>query len=606
MLNVDVQIGSFIPLEEVFPEERASPESLKRLLQDLDKSEVIGLCAKLNLLVSDRLRERRGNWLESNFREQFEIATFLFEPEPRARIGVFFQKHPHSAVVFRGQLLELVRWAALYCANESAPGHLEGDAAKRSSFAKALLTVTSFWNQRVYRNQFAVGGSLTVRRLQLLPRFRRSVSESEKGPDLTQAFARGKSILVDYLCCLYPEFPSCFEAASGLALSDYYTCLLYLVLCSMGLWGNNVVSAPLNKNRSFQAIAERPDLQRSISRLTELRSQSVQELSSSLWPAGTDPLIELDAQILEHKVFREKPVVRLDSNWAIVLDPVFLAEMASMGPLFMSGDTEKSLRQFGHAFEAYCRDVLAGMYPTAPGLSVRLAPSTLGVTSSGGEVQMTDAILDCGDKTIFFETKACLIREDAIDSLDAQDYLKFLRKKYGASLNPNGATSKKGIAQLANAIMKLSTGQWRLRDTCFPIRKRIIPVLLVHDSLIDAPLHPWFLAREFAFLLDGSNTDLDKAVMQVGDYQVNNLIIMTIDDLENIESSVQNFDLGTLLQDYASNRRERLDSLHNYLVENTRYRDAIVYSYRLRTMFREELKDLGVRIGPPAQTPITL
>ncbi len=73
--------------------------------------------------------------------------------------------------------------------------------------------------------------------------------------------------------------------------------------------------------------------------------------------------------------------------------------------------------------------------------------------------------------------------------------------KYGISAEKGVPAKKKGIAQLADSISKLATGGWRQGDPSFPIRKRIIPVLLVHDPLIDAPLHPWFLAREFAGLL---------------------------------------------------------------------------------------------------------
>jgi hypothetical protein len=160
-----------------------------------------------------------------------------------------------------------------------------------------------------------------------------------------------------------------------------------------------------------------------------------------------------------------------------------------------------------------------------------------------------------------------------------------------------GHEKKKGIAQLADSISKLATGEWRQVDSSFPIRNRIIPVLLVHDPLIDAPLHPWFLAREFAALLDQSNADPGAAVMHVRDYLISNLIVITIDDLEALESSVQTFGLCDLLQDYAVNRKDRMVSLHNYIVEDRKYGDAIIYSNRLRVMFEKDLKDLGRRLG---------
>jgi len=596
MPDVDNQIGVFLTLEAVFPGEQPSLDSLKDLLKDLNRSEVIATCSRLNLSISDHLNEGTGSWLERHVRKQWETATSFFRPEQLSIIQEFIRKHPHCSVVFRGQLIELIRWAALFCRDEEPVDELLNNLDKRAAFAKALLTVNSIWNARVYRDQLVYSDDLTARRLRLLPRFRRSLSETEKGPDLTQAFARGKAIIVGQLCRLYPDFSEQFRANSGLTLGDYYLCLLFVILTSLGLMGNPPGTHPLAANRFFNPISDRPDLQLAITRMMEVYSQSLADLTTSLWKGKEGPT-ESDFSILEHKVFRDRPILRVRDDHAIVMDPIFLRDMSSVGPLFSSGNTDASLEQFGHAFEAYCRDVFANMYPNVPGLACRLSPSTLGKTAWGTEVQLADGILDCGDKTVLIETKASLIREDKIDSFEPADYIAFLRAKYGISLE-NGREKKKGLAQLANVIFKLASGEWQQVNPTFPIRERIIPVLLVHDTLIDAPLHPWFLAREFAELLDMSNADLTSAVMRVGNSLVSNLIVMTIDDLEALESSVQAFGLCDLLQDYAVNCRDRMVSLHNYLVENRKYGDALVYSERIRSMFRKELADMGERLEP--------
>src|ERR1019366_3940887 len=599
MPDVDNQIGVFLTLEAVFPGEQPSLDSLKRLLKELNRSEVIGICSRLNLSISDHLNEGTGSLLERQVRKQWETATSFFRPERLPSIQEFIRKHPHCSIVFRGQLMELIRWAALFCRDEEPKDELLNNLNKRDAFAKALLTVNSIWNARIYRDQLVYGDDLTARRLRLLPRFRRSLSETEKGPDLTQAFARGKAIIVGQLCRLYPDFSEQFQANSGLTLSDYYLCLLFVVLTSLGLMGNPPGTHPLAANRFFNPISDRPDLQLAITRMMELYSQSLTDLTASLWKGKEGPT-ELDFSILEHKVFRDRPILRVRDDHAIVMDPIFLRDMSSVGPLFLSGNIDASLGQFGHAFEAYCRDVFANIYPNIRGLACRLAPSTLGKAASGTEVQLADGILDCGDKTVMIETKASLIREDKVDSFEPTDYITFLRAKYGISLE-NRREKKKGLAQLANSISKLATGEWQQVNPAFPIRKCIIPVLLVHDTLIDAPLRPWFLAREFARLLDQSNADLTSAVMPVGNNSVSNLIVMTIDDLEALESSVQAFGLCDLLQDYAVNCRDRMVSLHNYLVEDKKYRDALVYSERIRSLFRKDLADMGQRLGQAPQ-----
>jgi len=57
MPDVDNQIGVFLTLEAVFPGDQPSLDSLKDLLKDLNMSEVIGICSRLNLSISDHLNE---------------------------------------------------------------------------------------------------------------------------------------------------------------------------------------------------------------------------------------------------------------------------------------------------------------------------------------------------------------------------------------------------------------------------------------------------------------------------------------------------------------------------------------------------------------------
>ena len=57
--------------------------------------------------------------------------------------------------------------------------------------------------------------------------------------------------------------------------------------------------------------------------------------------------------------------------------------------------------------------------------------------------------------------------------------------------------------------------------------------------------------------------------MRNGEYEKGNikikpLILMTIDDLENLETSIEHFGFRQLLADYSSACRDRLMSLHNF------------------------------------------
>lgn len=201
----------------------------------------------------------------------------------------------------------------------------------------------------------------------------------------------------------------------------------------------------------------------------ELRSQSVDELTAALWKGKREPT-DPDFANLEHKVFRDRPIIRLANDNAVVVDASFLRDMC-LGPLFMSSNTDSSLGQFGAAFELYCHDVLAGMYPDAAGLACRLAPSTLGRAASGAAVQIADVMLDCGDKTVLIETKASLMRDDKIDSLEPIDYIEFLRSRYGVTLEGDGRKKKKGVAQLADLVLKIASGEWQQVNAVCPIRE---------------------------------------------------------------------------------------------------------------------------------------
>jgi hypothetical protein len=594
-LAVDNQIGVFLTLDAVFPEQSPSINLLRSLLRRLNKSEVIITCARLNQIASDHLNEGTGTWFERHLRKQLKLVASLFNPQLFSRIEAFVRQHPTCTIFFRGQLLELIRWSALFAQNGESKDEMVADSQKRDAFAQALLTVNSLWERRVYRNQLRTEGDLTTRRLRLLSRFRRSISETAKGPDLTQAFVRGRNIICDRVCSLLPDFPESFRGNTGMTLDEYYSCLLLIVLRSLALDTPSGTDS-MFAHRLFSPLETITNLQAPFSRLMELRSQTAEGLTTSLWADKSIPN-ESDSEAFEHEVIRERPIFRVRDDLAIVMDPVFLGEMATAGPLFMVQDVDQALRTFGSAFESHCSQLLADMYPDRPGLACRFRPSPMGIGDSGGQVQLADGLLDCGDRTILVESKAVWIREDKIES-SAEEYIGFLRKKYGAAVIEceGNRPQKKGVAQLANSIRKLVDGNWK-PDQGISICDHIVPVLLVYDSLIDAPLHPWFLGREFALLLDPSITNWQGQPIRIGPSSISNLVVITVDDLEALECSTRNFGLCELLQDYSAAFPDRLDSLHNYIVANRKYGDQIIYSERVRKQFSAELRSLGKKAG---------
>lgn len=89
--------------------------------------------------------------------------------------------------------------------------------------------------------------------------------------------------------------------------------------------------------------------------------------------------------------------------------------------------------------------------------------------------------------------------------------------------------------------------------------------------------------------------------MSVGKYTIDNLVVLTIDDLEDLESSVQSFGLCELLAEYGENCPDRVLSLHNYVAGEDKYKDAMIYSHRIRRLVSKALEDLGREFGQIGQ-----
>jgi hypothetical protein len=113
----------------------------------------------------------------------------------------------------------------------------------------------------------------------------------------------------------------------------------------------------------------------------------------------------------------------------------------------------------------------------------------------------------------------------------------------------------------------------------------LYPVLVVHDTRLDTPAIGHFLESEFRSLLGGVPQGR----------RVAPLTIMTIQDLEHLEKSVQAFNFVKLLEDYSRDHPDRMRSLHNYIVFSKYGRDIRPSDYLMDAslgildVMREEL-----------------
>jgi len=250
------------------------------------------------------------------------------------------------------------------------------------------------------------------------------------------------------------------------------------------------------------------------------------------------------------------------------LDPLFYSEKASIGPLFhLSGSQHnKIFKAFGYAFENYACDILRRMFPSQPFSMTQRINCNIVVKDPNQptNTKEIDACLNDVTEIILFEMKAVWIREDEILTDDYKNYLKHLREKYGISFTNSGELKIKGIGQLARLIELISSEDFLIHNKEFSKTRIIYPVLLVHDPFLNAPLYGDFLASEFKAYIN-PDAELRSGDFQKGRCRILPLIIMTVEDLENLETSLKHFGLRDLLSDYSRVCQDRIVSLYNYI-----------------------------------------
>ena len=198
-------------------------------------------------------------------------------------------------------------------------------------------------------------------------------------------------------------------------------------------------------------------------------------------------------------------------------------------------------------------------------------------------MQLADAFLGGGSECIFFEIKGRWLKEEVLVGAP-EDYQKELRDKYSGE--------KIGVGQIVCNILGLANRRLQTEGEELRGVERIFPVLVAYDYRLDAPLHPRFLARDFARGLSGDDTIRE---IRAGVWSVAPLTVMTIDDFEILESSVGEFSLCELLRDYSRECGDRFVSLHNFMASYVKYAQKMRENARVRSAFSAELRALEER-----------
>ena len=583
----DRNIAFFVPVAVAFPGVSADGETLRCLLEPLHLTDVLFTAARLNLILSDKANDdsRDVHWSIRHRNLQSVLVRSFFNEEQVSSIDTYIKVSKAGPgdwlVFFRGQLLELIRQACIFCSERPDVPKIETDGTQRARFSEAALIASELWSERVYQGRFSGPGDLEDRRQALLGPFRRSHSETALGPDLPRAFVRGKRLIRELLVAECPGFEELFRSRVRLSLDEYYTWLLVVLTQSLGFTsppGTPRVQAVREINvDSF--CDEAPHLRETFHRFIACESQTVDELKAALGNQATP---------YDLNVLRRRPILIARDGRATTVDPVLLAEKACVGPLFHVGEN-RAFDAFGMAVERYGQELLRNMYPSGSSglLYDRLKCPFEGRDERGRSRQLGDAFLGGSSECFFFEIKGKWLREDVLAGAP-EVYQRHIREKYSGKI---------GVGQLARSISMLAKEEWRAEAEELIGVESVFPVMVVYDGRLDAPLHPRFLAMEFARCLVGEDTP---GHVRLGKWIIAPLTVMTIDNLEVFEVAVREFGLCELLKDYSRECTDRFVSLHNFMGSFPKYSPHLLESARVRAAFSAELQSLEEKLKSPA------
>jgi hypothetical protein len=585
-------VGIFAPYDAVFNDGVTTFEHFKQVLKLLSRTDTLFWCARLNLILADSNLDEKA--------KQQQFLDFFFTEQQIDNLNKFIRVRGVSgnvAVVHRGTLLELIRWICLLCSDCPDDGKTFERAEVREAFARVLLMANDLWAQRVYGKSVFEGASIGEKRTNALAPFRHSMAETFCHPRQFEALARGAKLFDEVFPGYYTGFHSEFLNLTGLSLDEYFLCLCCLMAQYMNSEAKSGVGCKSDSGiftlKSIKNPA--PHMEELFQNFFALLSITPEELKTAFWPRIQEESTGFGCEY-SLKPLRERPILRAADGRMIILDPVFFAEKASVGPLFhlMNVGTPKKTSNvlfaaFGHAFEAYVGNILQHIYPD-PGshLARRLYPDVR--EAKNDQIQVADFIVDDVTDIVIIEAKAVWIKDEWVSDNDPKVFVKQLLTKYG------GEDNNKGYKQLARSIAKISVQEWQPVGVDLTRLRCVYPVLLVHDSLLDAPGFGHFLTKGFRHTLQPDSFDVGGWMVK-GCLRVAPLFVMTIDDLECLEFSLDKFTLIDLLKTYSAAMPGRLVSLNNFMAANSE-QFPLIHNKSLASGWAQILKECMRRVFP--------
>jgi hypothetical protein len=339
-----METATYVPLSAIFPGESGDFASFCTLVKTLSRTDTIFWCARLNLIVSNPQNTDEGS------KQRYCIGHF-FDAQEIARGEQFAKAHPGATPFFREQLLELMRWACLLADDLPNDGKSFEDAQMRRRFLKAALMASDLRGKRGFAGGLPVTDDHGADRLTSIVALRDAVCG--RPADIMQVLVRGDAIYRNAFPARYPNAHAQFLAATGMTLEEYLDCVSTIDV----FFGSMRPEAVTPQNwGGFELRPARDAIpagrQAAFDAYLRLDSQTADELRAALW-GGRGPADVNGAEPFDTKALRERPLLRTADGRAIILDLVFHADKATVGPLFTltswlrkRGEEEQAKRVF--------------------------------------------------------------------------------------------------------------------------------------------------------------------------------------------------------------------------------------------------------------------
>jgi len=518
--NYPILILAYLRYSDLFPKIKPTINELQKRLRCFDFFETILILSKINLLFSDIKSPHHPSL-------QIYLSRWFLNEYTLSRLSKKFDGH--TLLFHRHQMLFMMKNAFMICQHRPAMkfnmDHLRHKLGTCFLITNDLLPLLKLDENELDKQELDKKKELIWK--ESLPGW-----ELNNPPDLMLVISRMRKIFREIVASYnnndtFLDLNAIFQTASKLSIDEF----MFFVFGLLSIYLNNrkeILNNPsviyIYKDRLLDKVKK--DFPRDkLERFFEFVSLPIGQYQAEI-PAAKD--LSYNYGFLP---FRKRPIVDLDQNVYFCLDFYFLLEKIATGIFWTINDSlegnqkEKFHVFWGLLFEKYINKLIEESLD-ADSCKFYSRPCY-----ENTKDEIADGILLSEEDLVIFEHKFTILTQEAkfensVDSLTNEIKLKFEKNKEG---------EWKGYGQLANSINKLfsKSGQFSCREINKQKIRRIFPVLIVYEHVLQTPFTNYIFNRSFQNLLDRSSL--------IDHVEIYPLTVMTIEDFEKSLPFLSNF-----------------------------------------------------------------